>query len=761
MRESTIGWGLAALVVAAPLALGGVHPATQIVLSAAALALAATAVVARGRHGVRVVPFVAPAVIAVGWTALQLLPLPARLVALVSPGAHELRAETGAGGWMPLTLDVPATVLELVKGFAALALLALAASVARRRHRARPMVWALAAVGALEALLVLGHPLVGAHKIYGVYQPESVAARGFFGSFVNGNHAASVLSLGALTSLGLAAAAHGGRRFACALMAALSTVALLFTASRAGTLGLGVGGLLFCIILLSRRWGWFRGLVATMVVGLVAASATLWLADGLRLRLAPSSVEQLWVNQKTRGWADGLQLARAYAWTGVGRGAFEAPVAAFRSDDEAVRLVYPENLLVQSAAEWGMPMTVLLVGLALGAAAHVLRGARRLDGGVLGAATGVVAVVVHELADFGLEMPGVAFPTVIALGVVIGRAGGRATAPGARRASPQQAGALLGAWAVALALAVWAAPRTLRAESRRLDAALHAPTPTAAETLSLAIARHPADDHLELVAASDDLRTGDAPSAMRHLNRALRLHPANWQGHRLAARLLAAAGRRSQAALEYRLALERGMGHEYAEMLSIVGAANMVDAAPRHENDLLDVARWLASNRHAAEADQACLRAVEVSGGAESSLVERVRVAALGGVPSLMVAAVDALLAAQPQPLAYAVAATALDQAGQPRAADEAVLRGLKQHPEDGALVLFGARQRFDHGDLVGARVLLRRESNFSLAERRSAEELLAQIEDKAGDRDAAVLARARARLIARKLGDPVGWGGP
>ena len=76
--------------------------------------------------------------------------------------------------------------------------------------------------------------------------------------------------------------------------------------------------------------------------------------------MLPASSRQLVENQKTRGWLDGLRMAVDYRWTGVGRGAFEAPLRAYRSDDEEVRLVYVENFVVQSAAEWGLAATAAL-----------------------------------------------------------------------------------------------------------------------------------------------------------------------------------------------------------------------------------------------------------------------------------------------------------------------------------------------------------------------------------------------------------------
>src|SRR5687767_1362192 len=109
-RERGLAWGIAALVVAAPLCIGGVHPSVQVALSAVTFVLTAVyALYLRRERGLRFVPLALPAALAVGLTFAQLLPLPSPLVRALSPLAYELRAETGAGRFMPLTLDVPAT----------------------------------------------------------------------------------------------------------------------------------------------------------------------------------------------------------------------------------------------------------------------------------------------------------------------------------------------------------------------------------------------------------------------------------------------------------------------------------------------------------------------------------------------------------------------------------------------------------------------------------------------------------------------------
>jgi Tfp pilus assembly protein PilF len=309
-------------------------------------------------------------------------------------------------------------------------------------------------------------------------------------------------------------------------------------------------------------------------------------------------------------------------------------------------------------------------------------------------------------------------------------------------------------WAGALALAAWAVPRTLDVDFARVAQAYREHDAALNELLQTAIARHPANDHLELVAAEDALRRRD-PKALHHLNRALRLHPANGQAHYLAARTLIGMGHRSQAALEYRMARERGVETSVDELLSVLGD-QVVDAHPQRTDDLMRLAHELARRGKALDADAACQRAVQLAALAPPALIERVEVAMQANDGRTLTAAAHALMEAQPEPEAAVVALKALAQTGKTDAVEEALLQAVKLHPDSSMLVLAGAELRFTRGDLPGARALLKHagDGSYSLADRLHAEELLAKIADKEGDVDGAVLARARARLIAHKLDD-------
>jgi hypothetical protein len=130
--ERTVVWAAALLAAVAPLLIGGAHPWTQVGLSAGALLVAGAALYVHRERGLKLVPFAAAAALATGFTLLQLVPLPTGLAQLVSPAAMTVRAESvgSAPAFMPLTLDVPATTLEVVKFLAYLGLLRCAARTA-------------------------------------------------------------------------------------------------------------------------------------------------------------------------------------------------------------------------------------------------------------------------------------------------------------------------------------------------------------------------------------------------------------------------------------------------------------------------------------------------------------------------------------------------------------------------------------------------------------------------------------------------------
>ncbi len=623
-------YAMLVIVLGAPLLFGGGPTWVQATLSSAAMLVALAWVISRNGEVVGV-PFAGVAALAVLVTLVQLVPLPAGLVGLLSPRALELRSEAAgtAVAFLPLTLDVPGTLLAALKGMACLAILLVGASATHSRGRSGTFALALVFVGGAVALLSIVQRTLGIGEIYGFYKVADMPGSGVFGSFVSGNHAASLFTLGGLLAIGCARETEGTLKGAVGVAGLLCAVGLVSTGSRGGVMGAAAALLVMAILWLAQRFG--RNVAVGAGAGLlvVGLPSALLLALGLRGQVHGGTVDAILSGQKVRGWLDGLALTAEFPWTGVGRGAFEAPATAYRVNPESMRLVFPENILVQLMSEWGIPIALALIALFVATAVTVARRISRWEPVFQAAACAVLAIVVHELADFGLEVPGVAFPTALVLGLVAGRLQvSRSAAPSeqpARLRWPIAAPAM----AVGLALAAaspWATRHTLEADGERAAALTAAAAPTAAADARASIARHPADYYSEMIAAEGE-RPTRSPAGLKHLNRAQRLFPGSHAPHLEAGRYLMSLGRASQAALEYRLAAERGAVMDNYDLLARVGFKNLENAVPRRPDALHEARALPGGSPRVQEADAATARAVELAGGDEASRMERLQVA--------------------------------------------------------------------------------------------------------------------------------------
>lgn len=769
--------GVAAL---APLGIGGVLPWMQVGLSALCLGLLVATGLRHGRettHGLRLGPLSGVLLLGAAITALQLMPLPRALVSLVSPGTVEARDDAlGAPpAWLPLTLDVPATALELVKALAVAGLFVAVAALAHRQRRARVLLGTLAVVGALIAVAGGLERALGAESILGVYRPEW--SKTFVGTFVNPNHAAEMFGLSLCLGIGLAA--EGGLWRTLGGLTALAAIGgLMLCNSRGGLVVFGLVGAVLLALILARHVG--RGgavLLAALALGAAGALALLANEDVSR-RFAQLRGEYLWTNQKVHAWRDALPLVRDFFWTGVGRGAFMAPFQRYRTVEDGASVTHPENLLLQLGSEWGVPLTLAVLGLGATALWRLRHRLRELGPAEWGAGCGALGVVGQNLVDFGLEFPGIALPWAAVAGVVVGRACAKG-GWGRWRMRPGFLLALAGGWVGALGLGVWAVPRTLRNDERHLLELLKAEVAPAEidRVAREAIVRHPCDYRLELLAAFGHARAdvgADAQAGhgevMRHLNRVLRLRPSDVEAHRLAGLTLGRMGRRRQAALEYRTAFQQGLllSPGYLDEIAVLGGAAL-DAVPQTPETLLVLARHVA-RRSPALADAACARAAELvqeagagagpgagTGGVDdrpARLAVQLALEAPGKDGARLVRAAAALEQTAATAEAVGLAAMAYGRVGRVQDAERVLVAGRGRFPQDASLAVALARLRRARGDLGGARATLGDliSHTTDLEARRQAEEERAALEEQAGNVAAAVAARARAHLYQRAL---------
>lgn len=520
MRDRIAAATWVTVIVAPPLALGGVHPET--VAAAAALVAAGHLMLAptRGRSPLpRGAMLGAIAVLA---TLLQWIPGGAVVRASLAPALEQRAALASSVGtsaaWSGFTLAPAQTAFELAGLILGLAVFCLAA-----RHPWRRTVGAIAWLGGVLTAIGLAHGVLGRHAIYGLYRPRSVDPDSHFAlltSFVNPNHQASVLLLGLGCAAAMALDAARRRDMAASArtadqqqewaslyvgLAVLQAFALVLSLSRAAILAAVCVAALAAIA--SRPPQRLRGrrihtagrvwlLAPVLVAGLVAVGAHSGAARELQTLLHPSSGLA-----KLGKIYDDAQLLAVSPFVGVGRGGFSDVIGMVDAGPQLQTNL--ESVPLAMLVDWGVPVgAALLIGACAWWIAAMRRGGDDDAPARRWVLLALLAVGIQNTADFGLTLAGVALPACAAAGAVT---------PSGTVSVKYVRTTLATACAAAAVLASWSAPDTL-AHRHETDAEIAAGRrdPTAS------LQRRPNDARLHRVLARHHAEAGRWEQSRAH-----------------------------------------------------------------------------------------------------------------------------------------------------------------------------------------------------------------------------------------------------
>ncbi|MCS6900805.1 MAG: O-antigen ligase family protein [Myxococcales bacterium] len=503
------------------------------------------------------------------WTLLQCVPLPFWLLSRISPESAQIwhQALTLAGEtrtWVPLSLAPGQTLMEAAKwgGYAGLCML----GAWWARHRGLTFLcWAVVGLSLTVGVVTVLHGIFDAQTIFGIYKPIHNFPRWTRGPLLNVNHLSAYLSLGVYAAFALLLGERSlslRARAVLLISAAALVVGVVALASRAGVFALTLGGLLMPVVLLEgsqgkrlqqRRQLQRKALLTLLgVFGVGIALALYGFGDGIVKGLGEKNFSKI---QTAR---DSLPMIRDFWLTGVGRGAFEGPFFYYKSPGDHEAWARPENILIQWASEWGLPISLLAFSTLFFALfrAHYWRSSRtaRL------LALGLCMLLLHNLLDFNLEVPAVAGLAFVLFGALTGLQ--RATLQPSHHPARQRALATLVAASTAAAAAVgwlWGPelPLLLRAEAYALlKRAQHQEEHVDLQPFQRWIKRYPSDPYFAAAAGAVISRSRPVAS-IRWFGWAIRRGP-NVGVIRLGlAEALARAGYRQQGLLEVRLAMER------------------------------------------------------------------------------------------------------------------------------------------------------------------------------------------------------------
>jgi O-antigen ligase len=418
------------------LAFGGVYPWVYVVTASLSLLFALLAVNAGGWHVERTLATAAVAVLAA--VLLQLVPLPAAMLAWVSPAgaafldAHNLGyALAGLSGDRPehpLSID-PAATWRFVLFFLTVCLLFAGVRSLGAVRPLRFLATTVTILGASLALIGLVQAGAGSNRMYGIWAPQTTAA--VFGPFVNRNHfAAFMLMALPIAMTQCAAYARKMRRQAGstravelvgtpaasqALLSAFAVVvmsaALVTTRSRSGIAGFAVVLAGVLVIVGGRRRTPRERIIAGVLTVALAAGVTAWFGwEPLMARFDELPGSRL--SGRVDAWNEALRIAAAFWPTGSGLNTYASATLAYH--DPAVELYFrtPHNDYLQAITDGGLLVGIPLATLVVLLAVRIAGAVRSIDGWSPsdawtrgGAAAGLAAVALQEVVDFSLQTP--------------------------------------------------------------------------------------------------------------------------------------------------------------------------------------------------------------------------------------------------------------------------------------------------------------------------------------------------------------------
>ncbi len=582
--DTWLEWTMLTVVVGSVLAIGTVHVPTLLVVGTVAVASGVLAMfVFHKEH--HAWPMTLPAVgmfLLTAWSVIQAIPLPASLVAAVAPAnanvwAHVLDPFGQPGpAWHPISLDPGATWVEVLKGFAYTGML-LASSVVAFRRGATFGVATVFASALATGCFTIAHGIAGMNKVFGLYEPLYFSSPWQMGPLLNSNHLAGYLNLGVMCGLGVLL--MGKSRFprwlsgvGVATLFALSVLA----ASRGAVLFLPFGVLIVVLLMRTRRSQERREVVPNRWLDILTAAAVAlgaaFVALGFTTKHWKALIDEDLSKLSILAWAK--PLVRDHPFVGIGRGAFETVYPAYRPNQGHVLWTHPENLPVQWAAEWGVPVAILAMLFFLWLIRPSRMGATR-SAVAAGAVAGILVLAAQNFVDFSLEMPGVAISVVVLIGSCWGDTRRRGVADWGRpvtggrfaavlerlrtstsgSVAPLVAFAVLGVLAVALA-GLRGMPTALNDRMAFQERAKETPLARVEfdPLLKAAMLRHPAEPFLPLAGAERAWRVRDA-DPIPFLQRVFTRSKLYGRAHLLLAEILFGRGARNQALMSLKFAV--------------------------------------------------------------------------------------------------------------------------------------------------------------------------------------------------------------
>ncbi len=291
-----------------------------------------------------------------------------------------------------------------------------------RQETVQILVWAVLCLGMLVALYALFQFLTGTDRVWTFVKPAQYHGRGS-GTYICPNHLAGLLEMLlpiALAGVFLSRSGHVTRVF-YGYVAFVLLAGILASVSRGGWISTGLALIVFFGLLL-RYSGYRKPVLVTLL--LVALATFFFVRHTERAQqrfnraFTPGQLDAAMIRPHL--WGATYQMWRDHFWVGVGPAHFDVRFRGYRPDDVQTRPCWAHNDYLNALADWGAVggaiIAVALACLGVGALKtwkYVHRGktdfeVKRSDRAahVFGVSIGLLALLIHSVTDFNMQIPG-------------------------------------------------------------------------------------------------------------------------------------------------------------------------------------------------------------------------------------------------------------------------------------------------------------------------------------------------------------------
>ncbi len=379
--------------------------------------------------------------------ALQLLPLPRNVVATLSPKRLVDPVLTGLAGtnsgWTTLSIYPHDTALIGIRMLAYVCAFLLAAHVFDSRKRRSTLVVGLVGLGGFEAGYGIVQYLTGWQKIFTYTKRDYTEFAS--GTYINHDHFAGLLELTIPFAFASAfyffqlwsedrpanrrgsatRSAVGIQAVFYLFLVALMVIGVGFSISRGGILGAVVSIIFVAFLALLRlRRGRKTWLVGVFLLLTCIASYALWIGLGAVVTRFQQVHESNYLQMEGRiaTWRDSLRLIGDYPLIGTGLGTFGLAFRHYQTAMVNYYFAHAHNDYLEFASDTGllgavvlfMPILYLLMRMILAFVSDPRRYRRAVTLGCIGS---TVAILIHSVMDFNLQIPANALVFSIVLGI--------------------------------------------------------------------------------------------------------------------------------------------------------------------------------------------------------------------------------------------------------------------------------------------------------------------------------------------------------